>query len=52
MLTETRDKYISGHWLSEGIPVCNARWTALEEHEAIGLDVLVSGLSRWTLKSA
>jgi hypothetical protein len=44
MLIETRDKYMSGHLLS--IPVCNAQWTALEEHEAIGSDVLVSGLSR------
>jgi hypothetical protein len=40
MLVETRDEYIFGHWLS--VPVCNTRWTALEEHEAIGLDVLVS----------
>jgi hypothetical protein len=40
MLIETRDKCISGHFLS--VPVCNAQWTALEEHEAIGLDVPVS----------
>jgi hypothetical protein len=50
MLVETRDKHMFGHWSS--VLVCNTQWTALEEHEAIGLDVLVSGLLRWTLKSA
>jgi hypothetical protein len=41
-----------GDWTTSGEYVRSAQWSCIEEFEALGLDILVTGLFGWELQRA